>query len=234
MRIRLRGPLGQTVLTLSEAATVLDLEKEIQKATSIDTFDVKYGFPPKRLPFEEYPKGTKVSEIDVQLNGEQLIISRKDLGSSSSAPNNAAVASTVSKSSNEPSQEAVPLKAAQPSSTSTGFSFGTLGEAPPPSKKTVDKEARTTNAPLALSRKDHSQIMNNPPEVLLPEHGGTLVLRVMPDDNSCLFRAVAFCLLPAMDTMNELRSVVAQAVQANPHKYTKVVLDNKDPDEYCK
>jgi ubiquitin thioesterase OTU1 len=56
----------------------------------------------------------------------------------------------------------------------------------------------------------------------------------MPDDNSCLFRAVASAVLPGMDAMNELRSIIAQAVQAHPTEYPKVVLDNKDPDDYCR
>lgn len=226
--------MGQTVLTLSETATVLDLEREIQKATSIDSFDVKVGFPPKRLPFDQYPKDAKVSEIDVKLNGEQLIISRQDRGSSSSVQNNIAAATSASRGDHELSRESATLKANQSLPTSSGFSFGDLGQAPPPSKKPVHKGSEGPSAPLSLSRKDHSQVMNDPPEILLPELGGTLVLRIMPDDNSCLFRAVAFCLLPAMDTMNELRSVVAQAIQANPDKYTSAVLDNKDPDDYCK
>jgi ubiquitin thioesterase OTU1 len=76
--------------------------------------------------------------------------------------------------------------------------------------------------------------MSDPPEIFMPELGGSLVLRIMPDDNSCLFRAVASAVFSEMDTVTELRSVVAQAIQAQPEKYTKVVLDNKDPDAYCR
>src|SRR4030095_6096064 len=72
------------------------------------------------------------------------------------------------------------------------------------------------------------------PEIILPDRGGTLVLRIMPDDNSCLFRAIASAVLPGMDAMKELRSVIAQMIQANPDSYPKVVLDNKDPDDYCR
>lgn len=77
-------------------------------------------------------------------------------------------------------------------------------------------------------------MMSDPPEILLPEQGGALVLRIMPDDNSCLFRAISNAVMPGMDAMNELRSVIAQTIQANPDTYSKVVLDNKDPDDYCR
>jgi len=60
-----------------------------------------------------------------------------------------------------------------------------------------------------------------------------LVLRIMPDDNSCLFRAVASAVISDMDTMTELRSIIAQTIQSNPDKYSKAILDNKDPDAYC-
>lgn len=56
----------------------------------------------------------------------------------------------------------------------------------------------------------------------------------MPDDNSCLFRAFGTAVLPGDHlTMPELRSLVAQAIQAEPDVYTKVVLD-QDPDQYCR
>lgn len=61
-----------------------------------------------------------------------------------------------------------------------------------------------------------------------------LVLRVMPDDNSCLFRALAAAVLPGDDlSMPELRSLVASTIQAEPEIYTKVVLE-KSPDAYCR
>lgn len=57
----------------------------------------------------------------------------------------------------------------------------------------------------------------------------------MPDDNSCLFRAFGTAVLPGDDlSMPELRSLVASQIQAEPNVYTKVVLDNRDPDDYCR
>ncbi|EED14142.1 OTU-like cysteine protease, putative [Talaromyces stipitatus ATCC 10500] len=72
-----------------------------------------------------------------------------------------------------------------------------------------------------------------PPEIPSPEHGGTVVLRIMPDDNSCLFRAVGGAIMGGMDTMTELRSIVAQTIQAQPDVYTDVVLE-RNADDYCR
>ncbi len=56
----------------------------------------------------------------------------------------------------------------------------------------------------------------------------------MPDDNSCLFRAFGTAVLPGDDqSMPELRSLVASAIQAEPDVYTKVVLEQA-PDDYCR
>ena len=86
-----------------------------------------------------------------------------------------------------------------------------------------------TAAPLSLSRKQASK---DPPEIPVPSHGATLVLRIMPDDNSCLFRAFNSAYFGAMDNMHELRSIIAQTIQSNKETYSEVVLE-KSPDKYC-
>lgn len=73
---------------------------------------------------------------------------------------------------------------------------------------------------------------DDPPEIASRDHAGTFVLRVMPDDNSCLFRAVGAAVMGDMDTMVELRSIVATIIQSNPTEYTAAILGKK-PDEYC-
>ncbi|ORY67236.1 uncharacterized protein BCR38DRAFT_337697 [Pseudomassariella vexata] len=65
-----------------------------------------------------------------------------------------------------------------------------------------------------------------------------LILRVMPDDNSCLFRAVSGALLGRTDDPegpppNKLREMVVQQIMLNPETWTEVVLDRK-PADYCR
>lgn len=78
------------------------------------------------------------------------------------------------------------------------------------------------------------RLLDEVPEVPMPSRGATVVLRVMPDDNSCLFRAVGAAVLPGVDqSMPELRSLVASTIQEERHVYTDVVLE-KSPDDYCR
>ncbi|KAK8196830.1 ubiquitin thioesterase OTU1 [Phyllosticta capitalensis] len=91
--------------------------------------------------------------------------------------------------------------------------------------------------PLGLSRKPNN-VESEPPELYVPSQRMTMVLRVMPDDNSCLFRAVGTAVLgDSLDAMHELRSIVAQEIQrraaAEPELYNEATLE-KSPDEYCK
>lgn len=87
-------------------------------------------------------------------------------------------------------------------------------------------------APLSLHRKEQPALKDTP-EVFVPDRSGTLVLRVMPDDNSCMFRALGSAVLTdTLDSMTELRSMVAQAIQRDPVLYNQAVLQ-RAPDDYC-
>jgi ubiquitin thioesterase OTU1 len=105
-----------------------------------------------------------------------------------------------------------------------------------PSERQEEEElqaATSQSAPLSLQRKQASALKDTP-EVPVPDRGGTIVLRVMPDDNSCMFRAVGSAVLSdSLDGMTELRSMVAQAIQQDPEQYNEAILQ-RTPDEYCK
>ena len=249
MRIRIRGPSGQSVVNLDESETVEILRKTIATETSLTTFDIKYGYPPKTLPLHQYPASTLLSDLDVKLNGEQLIVSKSVAASTRTVPhqsqsadarisNKASSSSDAGRDTTESPKLSSSANKTEGPASGAGFSFGNLGIAPPPSKPLTKPTTRLADTapsvPLSLKRKVDSDIVNDPPEILLPERGGALVQRVMPDDNSCLFRAVASAVLPGMDAMNELRSVIASAIQADPVEYSKAVLDNQDPDDYCR
>ncbi|CAN9390128.1 unnamed protein product [Alternaria alternata] len=105
-----------------------------------------------------------------------------------------------------------------------------------PSERKQEQELQASTsqaAPLSLQRKQNSALKDTP-EVPVPDRGGTMVLRVMPDDNSCMFRAVGSAVLSdSLDSMTELRSMVAQAIQRDPEQYNEAILQ-RSPDEYCK
>ncbi|KAI9691211.1 MAG: ubiquitin-specific protease otu1 [Bathelium mastoideum] len=92
--------------------------------------------------------------------------------------------------------------------------------------------AQSSQSLLPLERKQ-TGVENDPPELPLLSHGGTLVLRVMPDDNSCMFRALSSAVLGSLDSVVELRSAVARVIQENPELYNGATLQ-KAPDDYCR
>tara|TARA_R110002003_G_scaffold1389_10_gene22985 strand:+ start:3573 stop:4574 length:1002 start_codon:yes stop_codon:yes gene_type:complete len=101
------------------------------------------------------------------------------------------------------------------------------------SQSTEQSQSSSQSAPLSLKRKQASALKDTP-EVPVPDRGGVVVLRVMPDDNSCMFRALGSAVLSdSLDSMTELRSLVAQAIQRDPEMYNEAVLQ-RTPDEYCK
>lgn len=87
-----------------------------------------------------------------------------------------------------------------------------------------------------LTQTTISELTNDPfapPEIDLENGDGKIVLRVMENDNSCLFRAVGYLIMGKIDTANELRSLVAQTIQNDPTTYSDAVL-GRSRDEYCK
>lgn len=219
MRVRIRGPAGQATISLTETATVRELQSQITAKTSISNFDLKYGYPPKPLSLKEYPGTTKLQDIGINLGSEQLIVSESvspsnELSSDvtqNPSPSNAPHTHSSSKTSSK--------------STPSSFSLAEVGTAPPP-------PAQQPSKPLSLTRKPTVSELDAP-ELPLPNHGATMILRIMADDNSCLFRAFGTAFFGAMDNMQELRSIIAQNIQANQNTYSAVVLE-KTPDDYCR
>ncbi|MCJ1256329.1 ubiquitin-specific protease otu1 [Lignoscripta atroalba] len=233
MRVRVRGPTGQSVITLPDTATVGDLESQVSEKTSIAKFDVMYGYPPKPLQLELWAKSTKLGDVGVKLDGEQLIVSEK-VGSF--GPGTLDDKNTEPKLAKASQDDTVPSTNGSSntsrSATPASFSFAGVGAPPsiPTGSKPNTQAKSTSNPPLSLTRK---AALNDPPELPLPTHASTLLLRIMPDDNSCLFRAFGSAFFGAMDNMTELRSLIAQNIQAQPDIYPQVVLE-QPPDDYAR
>ncbi|OJD19867.1 hypothetical protein AJ78_00227 [Emergomyces pasteurianus Ep9510] len=214
MRIRIRGPSGQSTISLHESATIHDLQTQISKKTALTSYDIKYGYPPKPLDLDQLDSTQLIAEIGTNLDGEQLIISKKEIKSVTDTP--------LSSSQQQQQQQRQSLTT---DTTSQIDSNGAV-QVTQPAQRDISK-------PLLLARKPNTAVENDPPEIPSPEHGGTVVLRIMPDDNSCLFRAVSSAVIGAMDAMTELRSIVAQTIQEQPDVYSAAVLE-KSPNDYCR
>lgn len=214
MRIRVRGPEGQSILTLLDTATVGELLSQLSKHTPNDRPEIKYGYPPKPLSLDTFEPSTKLTDTGLRIDGEQLIVSRGHYDKKE----------TASEPSNSSPKSSTHDLAIHPLSSDPNSLFAGNGTAP------STRTRKQANKPLSLSRKPPS---TEPPELAFPPQASTMILRIMPDDNSCLFRAFGTAVLPNMDNMTELRSIVAQNIQQHPEKYSAVVLD-QEPDEYCR
>lgn len=218
MRLRVRGPDGQSTVTIPATATVAELTSAVARATSIQgELEIKYSYPPKPLPLGELDPLTILSDTGLELDGEQLIVSEAYNASSKAKPGaSEGSPDGPERVTTDPSSHFAP-------STSNIVAHATSGAG-------ANSQSSSTERSLSLSRKSQNL---EPPELALRSHASTVVLRVMPDDNSCMFRAFGSAFFGVMDNMTELRSIVAQNIQAQPEKYPAVVLD-KQPDDYCR
>lgn len=66
----------------------------------------------------------------------------------------------------------------------------------------------------------------------MTQGGKTLVLRVMPSDNSCLFTAFGGA-LPKQIPAPQLRRMMAEYITEHPEVYTEAVLGS-NPIQYCR
>lgn len=208
MRLKLRFPNSTEIVTLSgsdnsdETVTLQQL-LDAFPATSTGSVAVKAGFPPKSLPLEDHSATLKSLGIS---NGEQLVVtyssstSDTQVSSSSVLTNPAPVKPTSTASSN--------AKAA-------------------PSKVVKSQPSRLNSKPIparAPARVPTSAIQDDVIQVKCSSFG-YLRLRVMEDDNSCLFRAVGFTILKDLDSMFSLRDTVRETILKNPDDYSDAILD---------
>ncbi len=159
MHTRLRGPGGASTITLADDATVGDLIAQITEKTSITSFDIKYGYPPKPLFVEQSEKSLPLSKLDVRLDGEQLTISARDDPSASTGV-------TKGNSTSQKHDEATSTNRAQTTKTTKASEFFSLAGIPP-----ISRSEKKPAGPVSLQRK---VMEGDVPEIPLPDRGATL------------------------------------------------------------
>lgn len=198
-------------MELNETDTVAELISKIHDVTSLSSFDVKLGAPP--LPLETLDLSSidptiTIKDANLKLAGQLLTVSAR-------------------------AEESIPptVRAQEPPRATPQTRRPERGGRAP--EQTTQATAPRTDGRLNLQRAPN-KTADDPPEVPVPSHGATLVLRVMPDDNSCLFRALGTCVLgSSVDGVVELRDNVASAIQADPGRWNAGIL-GAVPDTYCR
>ncbi|KAF3934330.1 hypothetical protein ABW19_dt0209531 [Dactylella cylindrospora] len=203
MRVRIRAPNGTHTLNLEDIATVGDLLNEIQdKALIFGEIEVRYGYPPKVL---ELPSpDTLLIDLPITIHGEQLIVSQSTTSSSKSRTTPGPSSGPLSNSSGTPFQveerEAPSLSSSIASAAKNFFSSGLSPSEEPQARLAPKNTGIKGNEPVV-------RVKSNP--------GWSLTMRVMEDDNSCMFRAVNYAFARGIDMMQDLRTIVATVIQSD-------------------
>lgn len=218
MRIGLQGAFGRSQITIDDSSTVGELLQKISEVSLLKTFDLRGGFPPRLIDLSPFDSTTKLSDTDLKLNGERVQVDTR--GASGGGVKQAPPAPAATKNT-------AGGKEGNESTWSRVNSIQPIFKHPPAASSSTS----VPDKKLTLSKPKKAPV--EPPELPIRDGSSYLIHRVMPDDNSCLFRAIGKCVLgDALDAMTELRSMVAQMIQAQPDKYNEVVLEQK-PDRYC-
>lgn len=167
-RVRLRLPSSkQETLALSQPVTIRSLLEGIQPFVDVDPskIELRLVYPPKQLdlgPPSQWDRDVKSVGIN---NGEGLVVS---VGTGNDETSLAPSSSRLSPPPSKPA-DPTPAKAVQTPHLET------VVERPRVSEKVM----------LQSSRARQVRLDDEPPEIDV--EGGSVILRIMADDNSCLY-----------------------------------------------
>lgn len=219
MRLKLRFPTTTEILTLTgadntdESVSLKQLLDLLSKDGTVnEPSSIRAGFPPKPISLEDPSVTLKSLGIS---NGESLVVTLeatsphpKSESSTQSPPRSASLKPTSIPSTFAKSTTSKITKSGKPKS-STLFKSTPNSATPRPTPKPISPDAGIADDVIQVKCSGF----------------GYLRLRVMEDDNSCLFRAVGYTILKNLDSMFSLRDVVRETILNNPDEYSEAILD---------
>lgn len=214
--IRIRHPTGTSSFPLSPSSTLSGLQTYIESQCGIAPNDqeLKLGYPPAALALDKIGSDTLLSDPSVGIKrGEQVIVARRSGSSSVAAPPTSAQHSTSSFG-------ALGGPKANISTATGGAGYG-LG-----ARRLGDGlSARSAPFPSSSSSASKPGKVEDGFSLPLPS-GGHLSLKVVPDDNSCLFASVSYLFNHTFSPSHcsSLRSIVASHIRSHPDLFPEVVL----------
>lgn len=213
MQFRVRDPNGKNnIVKLDEkTATIQDLRDAISRnlLDPEEEFALTFGFPPKTITLTSFANEQSLSDAGLKLHNESIQVN------------------PIATSDQRPPSIATTKSQAGPSS-GTVEARKPAQERPKQPKPSNTKRVAATTATSPMTDQDV-------PSIPLPSHSASLTLRIMPDDNSCLFRAIAAAVHQesSSDYVSLLRYQVANYVTSNPSLYSTPVLDGRTPEAYA-
>lgn len=230
--IRIRHPQGTASFRVDDNATTLgELQSYIAEQSGIAALDqeLKIGYPPKSLHISKLSESVLLSSEKIGIKkGEQVIAARKAGGSgasSSCGPQPSACSSASSLSYPTTSFGAIGAPKANVSTatgprTSCGLGARTLQDA-----LTARAPASSTST-ASTSSKPGSVADGSVSIAIASSPSSRLTLKVVPDDNSCLFNSVGYVFTQRLgsDVCQNLRQTVASEIRSDREKYPDIVL----------
>jgi len=177
-RVRLRLPSSkQETLTLPRPVTIQSLLEGIQPFVDVDMTQIglRLAYPPKAIELGDPSKwGRNVKEIGIN-NGEGLVvrINSESTGTNPTPPSSSLTDSLKSPSVPDSAPPPPAVVVQPPVSTAPNAFVMPRAERPQSPSKSATPAKRGPSVP------------EEPPEI--PLEGGTVVLRIMEDDNSCMY-----------------------------------------------
>lgn len=203
MRARYKGPSGTGIVDLGDDATVKDVLNELKSKTGIQSFSIKYGPPMAMKTIDASDHHS--SARSVGLHGETLTIVPNEARSVTPPKPNPSIDHGKASQSNA-AQHMQNASDNKPEDMSVPW---------------AKREGTLCGCAAAID------VCRTFTDDML-----SLVLRVMPSDNSCLFTAFGGA-LPSQIPAQKLRSMMADYIIEHAEEYTEAVLGSS-PGAYCR
>ncbi|CAK9438569.1 uncharacterized protein LODBEIA_P27930 [Lodderomyces beijingensis] len=213
MRLKLKSDSGVSTLTVDQdhqfADFILGIQsnKDLHADLSEVVASIKTGFPPKPIDLS-YTPGKSIKDKGIN-DGDQLIVQFASLKRKSS-PEVEALSKPVA-----------PRTAAATTTTPT--------TTPAPTST-----ATATPQSPAVKKPDTKEDI---PSVYMEDLSKYLILRNIPDDNSCLFNSISYAISGAdsyktFSPPSQLRSKIVDYIESDPELYSDLIL-GRPRKEYC-
>jgi ubiquitin thioesterase OTU1 len=233
MRLRIRGPNGifNVGESLSEESTLGELKIEIQNLTNIKVEDqcLKANFPPTAIT---NPNNSTLIESGISDGDQIILIESIGFGQPISAPTK--TENIPTSTSNPPEPEPLPHNVKPEASSSST----------PPIHNVEPTNIETSNS---NNDNNSNNIINNNnnnnaelPSKYYPStskgravetRDGILIIKEIPDDNSCLFNSVRYVTQNKHLDIAHLRKIIGDSIRNDPINFNDAIL-GKPVEEY--
>jgi len=197
-RVRLRLPSSkQEILTLQPPVTIrtlLDAIAPFLDNVPAETIELRLSYPPKTVEIGGPAEwGRDVRDVGIN-NGQGLIVKVCEIPTDAATPKPTATSSSVP--GHALADNAAPLtsRGGLPAAATAPVNLPPRGTSPSKPSATMGQTSsavRSSPRVNSPARRGSPLRKDEPPEIEL--EGGSVVLRIMEDDNSCMFNALIYC-----------------------------------------